>query len=172
MACVLTTGFSLDCRDGIGGIKEVYIIELANVSAITESSGICTAITKVTGKRFWKYSLVRETANATETGAGDIASGNLFYEQSVTIALAKRQATIRNEVMLLAKNNLTIVAVENTGKAFLYGRVYGLNLLAPVAETGVAWADKNGYTLPFVGKETELAPEVNTATVATLETPG
>lgn len=172
MPCSLTQGYVLDCREGIGGLKEVYIIEHANVTAITESSGVVTAITKATGTRFWKYSLVRETSNATENITGNEQNGTIFYDQTVNIILNKRQASVRNEVMLLAKNFLTIVGVENNGRAFLYGRDQGLQLLTGSAETGTAWGDRNGYTLPFNGKEEELAPEVDAATVATLETPG
>lgn len=178
MACALTQGFNLDCREGIGGLKEVYIIELANVTAVTESSGMVTAITKATGTRFWKYSLVRETSSATEAISGNEQNGTIFYDQTLNIILNKRQASVRNEVMLLAKNFLMIVGVENqqsssgVNRAFLYGRDQGLQLLTGNSETGVAWADRNGYTLPFNGKEQELAPEVDAATVATLETPG
>lgn len=172
MACALTQGYNLDCREGIGGLKEVYIIELANVTTITESSGTVTGITKATGKRFWKYALVRETSNAVENITANEQNGTLFYSQTVTIILNKRQASVRNEVMLLAKNNLIIVGVENSGRAFLYGREQGLILGSGTAETGTAWADRNGYTLPFAGNEEELAPEVDAATVLTLETPG
>ena len=35
MACALTQGYSLDCRDSLGGITEVYFIEKGNISAIT-----------------------------------------------------------------------------------------------------------------------------------------
>lgn len=171
MACALTQGYTLDCREGIGGLKEVYIIELANVSSITESSGVVTAITKATGKRFWKYSLVRETSNAVETITGNEQNGTIFYDQTVNIILNKRQASVRNEVMLLAKNFLMIVGVENNGKAFLYGREQGLQLLSGSAETGTAWGDRNGYTLPFNGKEEELAPEVEASVLTGLETP-
>lgn len=172
MACALTQGYVLDCREGIGGMKEVYIIELLNVASITEVSGVVTAITKVTGKRFWKYSLVRETSNATETITGNEQNGTLFFAQQVQIILNKKQAAVRNEVMLLAKNNLVIIAVENTGKAWLYGKTQGLQLQAGTSETGTAWGDRNGYTLPFTGNEIALAPEVDISLIASLETPG
>jgi hypothetical protein len=179
MSCALTQGFNLDCREGVGGIKETYIIETENISAVTETSGIVTAITKATGKRFWKYKLVRETSNATETITGSEANGTLFYAQQVQLIINRRQASVRNEIMLLAKNRLTLVVVENqldstTGnnRAWLYGRVDGLLLNSGTSDTGTAWADRNGYTLPFAGNEVELAPEVQYSVLATLETPG
>lgn len=172
MACALTQGFTLDCRDGIGGLKEVYIIEKGNVSSVTESSGTITAITKLTGKRFWKYQLVRETSSSLENIVGNEQNGTLYYDQTVTIVLNKRQASVRNEIMLLAQNFLMIVGVENNGSAFLYGREQGVQLLTGNGGTGTAWGDRNGYSLPFNGKEKELAPEVLAAVIATLQTPG
>lgn len=171
MACALTQGFNLDCRDSIGGLKEVYIIEIGNVSAVTESSGVVTAITKAAGKRFWKYSLIRETSNADEVITSNEQNGTLYYAQTVQIIANKKQASVRNEIMLLGKNNVAIVAVDNNGKGWLYGRELGL-VLGGNAGTGTAWADRNGHTLTFAGQEKELAPEVNSATIALLETAG
>lgn len=58
MACALTQDLTLDCRDSVGGLKEVYVIELGNVSTMTVTSGVVTALTKATGKKFRKYSLI------------------------------------------------------------------------------------------------------------------
>lgn len=171
MACVLTQGFNLDCRDSIGGLKEVYIIEEGNVSSTTEASGIVTAITKATGTRFWKYSLIRETSNIDEVITTNEANGTVYYAQTAQIILNKRQASVRNEIMLLAKNNVCIVAVDNNGKGWLLGEEQGL-VLGGNAGSGTAWADRNGYTLTFTGNEKELAPEVSTECIATLETAG
>jgi hypothetical protein len=172
MACALTQGYNNGCREGVGGLKEVYITELANVSAITEVSGVVTAITKATGKRFWKYSLIRETSNATETITGSEQNGTLFIAQQVQVILNSRQASVRNEIMLLAKNNVIVITVENSGKSFMYGKEFGLMLNGGTGETGTAWADRNGYTLPLTGNEKNLAPEVDSSLIAALETPG
>jgi hypothetical protein len=178
MGCALTQGLNLDCREGIGGIKEVYIIELANVTAITESSGVVTAITKATGTRFWKYQLTRETSSATETITGNEQNGTLFYAQQAVVVINKRQASVRNEIMLLAKNRLLFVVVENQldsnnqNKAWLYGRTQGLLLNTGNSETGTGWGDRNGYSLTFTGNEEELAPQVQYSLLASLETPG
>lgn len=177
MACALTQGLNLDCREGIGGIKEVYIIELANLSAVTEVSGVVTAITKESGKRFWKYSLVRETSNTSEAITANEQNGTLFYTQTVNIIINKRQASVRNEILLLAKNNLVLVVVENqldssgNNKVWMFGKTQGLILGSGTSDSGTAWGDRNGYTLAFSGNEPELAPSVTYSLVAALETP-
>jgi len=61
MACALTQGYTLDCKDSLGGIKAVWFISSANVSSVTEASGVVSAITKASGKVFYKYELVKNT---------------------------------------------------------------------------------------------------------------
>lgn len=163
---------NLDCRDSVGGLKEIYIIEIGNISSMTEASGVVTALTKASGKRFYKYSLIRETSQANETVPTNEQNGTVFATQTVELVVNKQQASTRNEIMLLAKNNVAIVGVHNTGKAFLYGKEFGLVLNGAAAASGTAWGDRNGYTLPFSGNEKELAPEVSTAVLNALETAG
>ena len=61
MSCALTSGFTLPCRDGVGGVKTIYITELANFASATIASGVVTALTLDTGKKFWTYELTEET---------------------------------------------------------------------------------------------------------------
>jgi hypothetical protein len=168
MACALTQDFNLDCRDSIGGVKIVSVIEVGNVSAMTDASGVVTAITKVSGKVFRKYTLIRDTSSASETLTVNEQNGTVFAAQTVDIIINKRQANTRNEIMLMAKNNLIFIVTDNNGKNFMYGKEFGLVLSAGVAATGTAWGDRNGYTLPFAGNERELAYEVSDSAMATL----
>ena len=45
MACNITSGFTLGCRDNAGGIDEIYILS-GSITSITEpTEGLATAIT-------------------------------------------------------------------------------------------------------------------------------
>src|SRR5689334_21696326 len=116
--CALTQDLNLDCRDSIGGIKTVSVIEIGNISSMTDASGVVTAITKVSGKVFRKYSLIRDTSNASETLTVSEQNGTVFSAQQVEIILNKRQANTRNEIMLMAKNNLVFIVTDNNDKNF------------------------------------------------------
>lgn len=172
MSCALTQGFSIDCREGMGGLKELYVIELNNVSGITAASGVITTIAKQTGKRFWKYQQLAQTAQATEEITGSDENGTIYYAQSIEIFLNKMQASLRNEVSFLAKNRCIIVTVDRNGKAFLYGQTLGLTVNTGTGGSGRAYGDRNGYGLTFAGAEPEPAQEVQASVIATLETPG
>lgn len=172
MACALTQGYTLDCRDSIGGVKEVYIIERGNIASLTELSGVITAGTKVTGKRFWKYEQIRDTSEAFEEITGSTENNSIYYNQTVSIQISKMAASVRNEILLLAQNRLTIVVTTQEGTSFMYGKTNGLMLNAGRMQTGKAGADLNGYTLTFTGWEKEAAPTVGSAVVNSLTTPG
>lgn len=171
MACILTQGLNLDCKDSVGGIKEVYIAEVGTLSSVTEASGIVSAITKATGKRFWKYSLIRDTSNFDQVITVSEQNGTVFYAQTLQIIMNKMQASTRNEIMLLAQNNVAVVAVDNNGVGWLLGKEFGL-VLSGNSGSGTAWADRNGSTLSFAGNEKQLAPTVAASVIAALETAG
>lgn len=171
MSCILTSGYTLDCRDNVGGIETIYITELENKNAITAASGIITAFTLKPTKQFWTYNIQKETANATENIPDGIANGTLHYEQTLVMTLRKLQATLRNEIYLLAQNNLMIIVKLRTGKFFLMGQNTGMELQTMAAATGTAMGDASGYTLTFMGKETSGMQEVSAGLLTTLTAP-
>jgi len=153
MACALTQGYTLDCRDSLGGIVEVYFTEAANVSATTEASGVITALTKATGKRFWKYALVKDTSMFNQTMTASVANGTVVYGQELQIILNKLQTNTRNELLLLAQNSLVAVAKDSNGIYWYLGKTRGIDMTANAASTGTAQADRSGFTLTFTGSE-------------------
>ena len=168
MACALTQGYTLDCKDSLGGIKAVWLIAHANVSSVTEASGIVSAITKASGKVFYKYELVKNTGALTETITASVENGTVFYAQELSVVLNKLQANTRNEILLLAKNTLMAVVQDANDKYWLLGRYTGLDVTGGTAATGTAQGDRSGYTLTFTGGEKELAPEVASGVIAGL----
>lgn len=168
MPCALTQGYTLDCRDSLGGITEVYFIESGNVSSITEASGVVTAIVKGSGKVFRKYELVPGTSTLTENINASVQNGTVFYAQELSIVLNKLQANTRNEILLLAQNNLKVVVGDNNGKYWYLGRKNSLQLTGGNGSTGTANGDRSGYTLTFTGSEGALAPEVSSGIIAGL----
>lgn len=172
MACALTQDYNLDCRDSVGGLKEVYFMELGSLSAFTEASGVVTALTKAAGKRFYKYQLVKQTSMFDDTFTGNEENGTNYSAQKLSIVLNKMQANTRNEIQLLAKNLLVAVAVDRNGKAFLLGATNGLVAKTAKGESGTKMGDRNGYVIEFDGNEPFMAQEVSSSIVSALTTPG
>lgn len=161
MACELTTGFGIGCKDGAGGIREFYIAEkTADLEVTDDVSGIATAIT---GTTFYKYEPRRETSNWTETPTPNEQNGSVFYAQTAQIILTKMEQRKRNEIVLLAQNNLVMIVKDENEKYWLLGEKKGITLVASPSGSGTAMGDRNGYELNFETNEPAAAIEVELA---------
>jgi hypothetical protein len=172
MACALTSSYSLDCRDSVGGLIEIYFIEAGNVTSVTEASGVATAITKASGKVFRKYEQDQNTAFFVENLNSNVQNGTIFYQQELTIVCNRMQTATRNELLLLAKNRLIAVAKDANGVYWLLGKTRNLYATGGNSGSGTASGDRNGYTFTFTAMEPNLSPSVSDACAATLLTAG
>jgi len=178
MACALSAGYAIDCKESVGGIDIIYVIEnsalydASGVSRVTSASGTVTALTKSTGKRFYKIEVPRATASAKNTITASNENGTLFYTHEVMFPINSRSATVRNIINTLAKNRLTFVCVEMDGTSRMYGVGAGLNLTTGDAGSGTALGDRSGYMMTFSSAEREDFLVVPSNIVAALETPG
>ena len=160
MACELTKGRSLDCKDIVGGIRAVYFVQKEDV-LWTESSGSITDLEFAGGASatLYKYNLVRGTGSYTETITASAENGTVFYEPSFNIKLHKLTTADQQEIKLLAQNRLVVFvesnAINSAGKRVILclGQVNGMELTTATGVTGIAFGDMNGYDLTFVGME-------------------
>lgn len=168
MACDITSGFALGCRDNLGGIKAIYILS-GSVSGISESSD---EITDISGTGvFYQFDLQRGTSDFTETINGSTENQTVFYEATINAAFAKLQTSTRNQVKVLAQNpDLKIVVETNndtTGNKYFYvGRTNGAQLNGGQGQSGTALGDANGYTLTFTAQEPSPADVITGTTLA------
>ena len=173
MPCAITSGYTIDCRDGVGGIDAVYFIAFGDVSSMVDVSGTITGLTKASGKRFYKYEVpTKSSATASSNPVGSTENGTLFFEQSIDIPINKRDATTRNIITTLAKNKLIAVTKDKDGSYRLYGKAAGMYMGSSTGSTGAANGDANGYVLKFEAMEQEDFFVVNATVAAALETPG
>jgi len=160
MACALTQGYTLDCKDSVGGLTAVYFAPFEDLATVTIAAGVVTTLTMDASKKFYKYELVKESSNFAEAVNTNVQNGTVFYTQTLEVILNKLQVNTRNEILLLAKNRLAVIATDNNGDNWFLGVAYGLDLTGGGSATGTAFGDRSGYTLTFTGNEKELAPKV------------
>jgi formyltetrahydrofolate synthetase len=167
MACALTQGFVLDCKESLGGVKSVRFVEFDNVASIAYATGVAT-LTMDAGKKFWLYSQVRETSSLTETITANVQNGTIFYQQEVVVVLNKLAAATRNEILLLAKNRLMAIVEDMNGAYWLIGAKNGLDITSGNSATGTASGDRNGYSLTFQAMEADPMWSVSSAAIGAL----
>jgi hypothetical protein len=172
MACALTSGRTLACRDSIGGIKAVYFSELENKATLTAATeGLISAFTLATGKQFWKYELIKETSEFEQKIVPNTANGTLFYETDLKLVFHKGDVTTRNQIKLLAQNRLMIIILDRNGVYWLMGEANGADLDPSSFKSGKAMGDMNGYEINFKAIEETPMQSVTSSLIATLTSP-
>jgi len=169
MACNITSGFSLACRDNTGGIKNIYILSGSVSSLVEAQEGLISGLSG--SGVFYKFELTKNTGDFVETPTVSLENGTVFYDQAINVAFHKLQSSIRNQVKVLAQNpDLKIIVETNngvetpyTGRFFYVGNRRGATLSGGAGATGTAFADANQYALSFQGMEPEPAEEVSTS---------
>jgi hypothetical protein len=172
MACAIVSGYSIDCRESVGGIDAVFFAEFGNVT-ILDASGVVTGITKVTGKKFYKFEIpTKSSAVASSNPTGSIENGSLFFEQTLDFPINKRDATTRNIITTLSKNKVVAVTLDKDGTYRMYGKQFGMYLGGSTGTSGAAAGDAQGYMLKFEATEKEDFFEVTNALGLALTTAG
>lgn len=168
MACLYTGGYSLGCRDNLGGIQKVYIRNWSASTTYTyDANGQVTGGTN-TGVTWYTVEQRNETAEFNQEGQHNLENGTNFWNQNVNLVFHKYQASIRNLVYTMAQTETEIIVLDQNGNYFLVGEQNGANLIASGPATGKAFGDLNGATAGFQAKEPTPARQVSSTFISAL----
>jgi hypothetical protein len=163
MACTLTTGRELPCKDSVGGIKAVYLADYGTLGALTVTSGEVTAIAGTPD--LFKFD-VKGNSSLEQAITSSRENGTTFYEQTLNLTLTKLDVATQQEIVTIAKARPHIFVEDYNGNYFLIGAVHGADVSGGTIVTGAAMGDLSGFTLVFSAQETLPAYFV-TSTVVT-----
>ena len=166
MACNLTQGFTLDCKDAVGGIKSIHLIDWAS-TGFTVSGGEVTATTVVSGD-VYTYELPKGVGSMTTTTNVSQENGTVFNQSDIVARLRKLSTTKRNELKLLAQNRVFCIVKDNNDNYWLAGNEYGCDITAMTSESGTAMGDVQGYNFTLSAIEAESPYLVQEPVVTTL----
>lgn len=149
MACNLTGGIQLGCRDNVGGLKTMWITDFTNILSVTQDGD--EFITQLSGTgTFYEFQLIRTSSQHTETVNASLENGTVFYQGETVTYFVKLEQDKRNLLKALAQSQrLAIVIEDNNGSYFYLGQTYGSFISAGSSVTGKALGDQNGYNMTF-----------------------
>ena len=169
MSCVLTSGYTLGCRDNVGGIQEVYIGEYnGSLLQYTLDQNQVIGTFSGTFSSFYTFQQEIEVGSFTENGVYSTENGTAFYEQTLEITLHKMESAIRNQILVLGQGKWRILILDQRGKYWLMGFQNPVRVSAATPGLGKAYGDLNGAVITFLGKEPEPAYEVSASAAAQL----
>jgi hypothetical protein len=149
MACELSTGFSLDCKDGIGGIKQIVLVDKLLVTSFDFEDEEVEQINGPVEGDLYTYELPTQTGSFEETINFNRDAGTIFYTQTVNIMLNKLSSAKRLELQSVAQARVIVFVEDTNGNWWAVGYEYGADLSTATAGTGTVLGDMNGYTLAF-----------------------
>ena len=162
MACDITAGRLRACKDGIGGVGELYLFNFVE-NPFTVASGVATAINPLLAEAF-KFELEGDGNTLVQDMVSDRNTGTRVNTQTLTVMLKKISATDSANMNLLAAGFPMAVVKDRNGIYHAVGIDDGIDFTIQEA-TGGAKTDMNGYTLTGVSTTGTLAPKLDSSTV-------
>jgi hypothetical protein len=163
MACDLSAGRNVPCKDVVGGVSAVYFVDFGGLGAITESAD---EVTDMAGT-FSAYKYIVKGANSLEQAVNSSQdAGTTFFEQTLSLSLPKLSKEDMVSFKLISYGRPHCVIVDNNNNAFLAGKEHGLTVSGGSITTGAAFGDMSGTTLTLSGQEKLPANFIAGATAA------
>jgi len=171
MACsAITSGILDSCNTGFSGIDKIFIANGNETTSFTEAAGVVTAINvdavDLTPADFYTFETPRQTSSLDETITVTQENGTVTYQQDITMVFNQMEAAKRNEILLMAQaTSLIIVAKDNNNRYWSVGLQFGGYMTAGTAASGVAYSDRNGFSITLSGLEKTPMFEVTSTIV-------
>lgn len=169
MACEITLGRLLPCKDGIGGIFDLYFINYGATFVIDGTTGEVTdindgeAVPGAVTMYKWK---VKGATNLEQTVTTSRDAGTTFWSQVLNATFTKLDSATQKQLKLMAWGRPHVIVVDNNGNAYACGIDDGMEVTGGTIVTGTAKGDLSGFTLVMTGEEQLPAPFIESATKA------
>jgi hypothetical protein len=175
MSCDITHGRLEQCKDVVGGLQAIYILNYGEFDPTTDvtyagTTDEITAIALTTAATpIYKFEL-KGTNSFETTITSSRENGTTFFEQVLAVTLKKQDVQTHKEVKLLTYGRPNIIVRTNANQFFIAGLVRGMDVTAGTIGNGTALGDMNGYSLTFTGQEAVPANFLDCNTEAQLAT--
>lgn len=181
MSCDISHGRIEPCKDAVGGLKNLYILNygMYDETDITYDTAVgyedqitainLSPIAPALTAYIYKFEL-KGTNSFEQTITSSRENGTTFFEQVLTVTLKKQDAITHKQIKLLSYGRPNIIVENNNGQYFIAGLLRGMDVTAGTISNGTALGDMNGYSLTFTGQEATPANFLDAATEAQLVT--
>jgi hypothetical protein len=175
MSCDISNGRLEQCKDVIGGLQAIYILNYGEYDPITDvtynlgTDEISAIALNTVGTPIYKFEL-KGTNSFETTITSSRENGTTFFEQVLAVTLKKQDVQTHKEVKLLTYGRPNIVVRTNANQFFMAGLARGMDVTAGTIGNGTALGDMNGYSLTFTGQEAVPANFLDCTTEAGLAT--
>jgi len=164
MACALTTGRQLPCKQSVGGLNKVYFADFGTLGTATIASGNISALSGTPS--FFEFDLKGANSSLTTNIVSSRDTGTTVYETTLELTFTHLDAATQEEIKLLAASRPHIVVKDNNAvqaasmdpdtvdaNYLMVGFHQGAEVTGGTIVTGAAYSDLSGFTLTFTATE-------------------
>jgi len=173
MSCDITHGRLEQCKDVVGGLQAIYILNYGLYDPLIDivynaGTDEITNINIAGSTPIYKFEL-KGTNSFETTITSSRENGTTFFEQVLAVQLKKQDVQTHKEIKLLTYGRPNIIVRTNANQYFIAGLVRGMDVTAGTIGNGTNLGDMNGYSLTFTGQEAVPANFLDCSTEAQLE---
>ena len=153
MACALTTGRKLPCKQSVGGIQTAFMAAYGTLGNATISGGNISALSGTPD--FFQFDLKGANSSLTTNIISSRDTGTTVYESTLELTFTHLDVATQEELKILAAARPHVVIKDNneTPNYFMVGYHQGAEVTAGTIVTGAAFTDLSGFTLTFTATE-------------------
>ncbi len=153
MACAVTTGRKLPCKQSVGGIKTAYFAAYGTLGTASISAGNISALAGTPD--FFQYDLKGANSSLTTNIISSRDTGTTVYETTLELTFTHLDVATQEELKILAAARPHVVIEDNneTPNYFMVGYHQGAEVTAGTIVTGAAYTDLSGFTLTLTATE-------------------
>lgn len=169
MSCPQTlSGLAKDCAASMGGIVRVLLANKDDVTAVTLTDGVISAITLASSKNFHEYAFRPNTSQMTSNWQVNAENGVAYVQTDLVMVFNRMETAKRVEIAAMSLADLVAIVQDCNGKYWYLGYDNPLHLSAGDGQTGTARSDRNGYSVTLQDDSLGLPYEVSESIIDNL----
>lgn len=152
MACNLTLGRAVACKDQVAGLRKLYFANYGGFSLgydVTDTD----MVDDLGAVTVYEYDLKDGNASYTEAVQSTPENGTTFWEQTLEVSFPKLSKEDHKELKIMAYGRPHIIILDNNDNLLVMGLLQGCDATGGGLETGQAKGDFSGYRYTFTAKE-------------------
>lgn len=145
----------------MGGIVEALIANFVDVTGVTITTEMVTAISMASSAKFKRYEFARNTGSLVSNYVIDQATGVRYVASDLVLQFNRMETSKRIELTALAQNDLVVIVKDANGKYWYLGKDEPVSATAGDGQTGTARGDRNGYGVTLQDNSQVMPYEVD-----------
>lgn len=155
--CKVARGRGIGCRNGVGGVKDIYIVNYEDVNSGVFTFNEDEVITDIAELTVYHWKFYPGQVSFQENILSDTDQGTVIMDQVLTMNLHGQSVKDRIDINNMARGLVGVFIRDNENTIRFMGLDGGAQVREGNGATGQQKTDRKGYTLTLGAQEAKFA---------------